>query len=334
VFTEEALGEGLEVFTGLGEGEGVGGLGPVELVAGGLSGDPDLADGGVGSDDEFGRAVFEDDVHDAVVVFELKGAVVVFGCDEGLLEGFEGAVGFAAEGGFVDHMFSLSGWILLRFDIEAGENVGGLGTDAEVGVCLGEGNGVGAVDDEDGGKGKTPAGLRGVVVTEAGVVEGDIDEDGLEVATVLRGNGVGDTESFCDDGAGVGEQRVVKTVLLEGEVILARGLGGDGDEEDTALAELRVEVAPGFQFGDTVRAPAAAEEVDDEWAEGEEVSGTDGLVRESVFKGEGRSLCSDLQDTVLDAGVEEICGCFFGDCETLGLHEGAGVLGDAVELVL
>ena len=103
VFAEEALGEGFEVFAGFGEGEGVGGFGPVEFEAGGLGGDPDLADRSVGGDDEFGGAVFEDDVHDAVVVFELEGAVVVFGCDEGLLEGFEGAVGFAAEGGFVDH---------------------------------------------------------------------------------------------------------------------------------------------------------------------------------------------------------------------------------------
>src|SRR5580704_12865775 len=81
VVAEKALGERLEVFTGFGEGEGVGCLGPVEFEAGGLGGDPDLADGGVGGDDEFGGAVFEDDVHDAVVVFELEGAVVVLGCD-------------------------------------------------------------------------------------------------------------------------------------------------------------------------------------------------------------------------------------------------------------
>ena len=85
------------------------GFGPLEFVAGGLGGDPDLADGGVGGDDEFAGAVLEDDVHDAVVVFELEGAGVVLGGDEGLLEGFEGVVGFAAEGGFVDHGSSLAG---------------------------------------------------------------------------------------------------------------------------------------------------------------------------------------------------------------------------------
>ncbi len=160
-------------------------------------------------------------------------------------------------------------------------------------MSFGEGDGVGAVDDEDGGEGKAPAGFGGVVIAEAGVVEGDIDEDGLEVAAVLRGNGVGDAEFFGDGGAGVGEQRVRQAVLLEGEVVLASGLGGDGDEDGASLAELRVEVAPGFEFGDAVGVPAAAEEVDDERAEGEEVGGVDGLVRESVFESEGRRLRSD-----------------------------------------
>ena len=77
VFAEEALGEGLEVFAGFGESEGVGGVGPFEFEAGGLGGDPDLADGRVGGDDELAGAVLEDDVHDAVVVLELEGAGVV-----------------------------------------------------------------------------------------------------------------------------------------------------------------------------------------------------------------------------------------------------------------
>jgi hypothetical protein len=72
-----------------------------------LGGDPDLADGGVGCHDEFAGAILEDDVHDAVVVFVLEGPVALFGFDERLLEGFEGTVGFAAEGGFVDHKVSV-----------------------------------------------------------------------------------------------------------------------------------------------------------------------------------------------------------------------------------
>jgi hypothetical protein len=114
VLAEQALDEDLEVFAGFAESKGVDGFGPVELEAGGLGGDPDLANGGVGRDDELAGAVFEDDVHDAVVVFELEGAVVVLGGDEGLLERLEGYVGFAAEGGFVDHVTSLAGWT--RYD--------------------------------------------------------------------------------------------------------------------------------------------------------------------------------------------------------------------------
>src|SRR5882757_10272640 len=157
---------------------------------------------------------------------------------------------------------------------------------------FGEGDGVGAVDDEDGGEGESPAGFGGVVVAEAGVVEGDVDEDGLEVAAVLGRDGVGDAEFFGDGGAGVGEERVAKAVLLEGEVVLAGGLGGDGYEEGVASSEFGLEVAPGFEFGDAVGVPAAAEEVDDEGGEGEEVGGAYGLVGEGVFESEGWGLGS------------------------------------------
>ena len=108
VFAEEALDKGLEALAGLGKSEGAGGLGPVEFEARGLSGDPNLADRSVGGDDELAGAILEDDVHDTVVVFELEGAIVVLGRDEGLLQGFKGTVGFAAEGSFVDHVVSLA----------------------------------------------------------------------------------------------------------------------------------------------------------------------------------------------------------------------------------
>jgi hypothetical protein len=151
---------------------------------------------------------------------------------------------------------------------------------------------------------------------------------------MLRRDGVGDAELFSDGRAGVGEQRVAETVLLEGEVVLTGGLGRDGDEEAPTFAEIGVKVAPRFQFSDAVGVPTAAEEVDDEGAEGEEVCGVDRPVREGVLQGEGRSLLSDLQDAVLDAGVEEVCGRFFRDGETLGLDKCAGVLGNAIESVL
>jgi hypothetical protein len=103
-------------------------------------------------------------------------------------------------------------------------------------------------------------------------------------------------------------------VLLESEVVLAGGLGGDGDEEGVASAELGLEVAPGFKFGDAVGVPAAAEEVDDERAESEEIGGADGFVGEGIFEGEGWSFGSGFEDSVFDAGVEEVFGGLFGDC--------------------
>jgi hypothetical protein len=218
--------------------------------------------------------------------------------------------------------------------VEGGEDVGGLGADAEVGVGLGEGDGVGLVDDEDGREGKSPTGLGGIVVAEPGVVEGYVDEDGAVVAAVRFGNGVGDAEFFCKAGAGVGEKREAQAVLLEREIVLAGGLGGDADEDGALFAELGVEVAPGFELGDAVGVPAAAEEVDDEGAEGEEIRGADRLVGEGVLEGEDRRLRANVQDAVLDARVEEVFGCSFRDSEAFGLDEGAGVLRNAVEPVL
>ena len=60
-------------------------------------------------------------------------------------------------------------------------------------------------------------------------------------------------------------------MLLDGEVVLAGELGGDGDEQGSALADGGECGLPGFELGDAVGTPAATEESDDEWADGEEV---------------------------------------------------------------
>ncbi len=101
VFAEEALDKEPQVFAGFREDESFRGFGPIELEAGGLGGDPDLADGGVGGEDELSGSVFEEDVEDAVLLLGFE-AAGLFGDDEGLLERGEGSVGFTAEGGFVD----------------------------------------------------------------------------------------------------------------------------------------------------------------------------------------------------------------------------------------
>lgn len=71
--------------------------------------------------------------------------------------------------------------------------------------------------------------------------------------------------------AGVGEDGERKAVLADHEVALAGSLRADGSEQRAGLAEASVEVAPSFELGDAVGAPAAAKEVEDEGPEGEQV---------------------------------------------------------------
>src|SRR5882757_664870 len=70
---------------------------------------------------------------------------------------------------------------------EDGQDLGGFGADAWVGVGFSEGDGGVLAEDEGGGQGKAVAGLGGALVTDAGVVEGDIDED----AAVVAADGLG-----------------------------------------------------------------------------------------------------------------------------------------------
>lgn len=120
---------------------------------------------------------------------------------------------------------------------KSGEYFGGFGADAEVGVGFAEGDDVVLSDNEGGWQGYAPACLGSVVVAKAGVVEGDVDEDGLEVGALGFGDGVGDPELVSDLSSRVGENGEGKTVLLEGEVVLTRSLGRDSDEEGAAAAE-------------------------------------------------------------------------------------------------
>ena len=107
----------------------------------------------------------------------------------------------------------------------------------------------------------------------------------------------------------------------------------DGDHETFVLAEGAVEVAPGFELGDAIGAPAAAEELDDEGAESEEIGGTDelaGCVVEDELGGDG----ANGQDFFFDAGGEELFDGAFADGKALRRDKVAGVGGDLVELVL
>ena len=180
-------------------------------------------------------------------------------------------------------------------------------------------------DDVGGGDGKAPAWFA--------VDEGNVDEDGLVVAAVILGDGVDEAELFGEFVAGVAKDGEGEAVLAGHEVTLALGLRADGDHEGFALADGAIKVAPGFKLSDAVRAPAAAEKLDDEGAEGEHVGAADEAacgVQELEFGGGG----SDGENAAFNTGVEELGDCALADGQALGLDQVAGVGGDLVELVL
>jgi len=128
--------------------------------------------------------------------------------------------------------------------VERCQNIDRLWADTEVSVAFGKDDGVCLIDDKYSGEGETPASLGSVVVAEASVVEGNIDEDGLVISSKSLRDGVGYAEFFCDHSAGVREQRVLQGMLLEHEVVLAGGLRRDSDEDCAAFAEIAVQVSP------------------------------------------------------------------------------------------
>ena len=102
-----------KTFAGLFEDEGVFGVGPAELEAGGEGGDPDFANGSVWRNDEFGFfGLIEDDFELAAFAFDVK-IMLVAKCEQATLEIVESGVGFALEVFFVKHEVRVSE---LRFD--------------------------------------------------------------------------------------------------------------------------------------------------------------------------------------------------------------------------
>jgi len=206
-----------------------------------------------------------------------------------------------------------------------GEGFIRLGTDAEIGVGLGKDYASSGTYDIGCRQGKTPAGFA--------VDEGEIDEDGAKVVLVVFGDGVDEAELFPQGAAGIGEDGEGQAMLAGHEVVLALGLGADGDHEGPVLADGSVEVAPCLQLRGAVRAPASAEELEDERTEGEHVGRADEAAG-GVVQGEVRRGGADGEDLFFDAGGEEFGDGAFADGQALGLHEVPGVGGDLVELVL
>ena len=83
MLADEAIDEGGESFAGAGQDEllelGI----VVEFEAGGERGDPDLANGRAGCDDEAVRVIFEEDVEDAALFLDFETSLLVFlACEE------------------------------------------------------------------------------------------------------------------------------------------------------------------------------------------------------------------------------------------------------------
>ena len=99
---DQARDEWFEGLAGFRKYEGLRGLVPVELEAGGESGNPDLPDGSVGSENKFGGGLLKADVEDTVLFFHLKVGIGL-GEDEGFFQGFQSAVRVAPKADFVKH---------------------------------------------------------------------------------------------------------------------------------------------------------------------------------------------------------------------------------------
>ena len=187
-----------------------------------------------------------------------------------------------------------------------------------VGVGFGEGDLAGGSNDEGCGDRETPG--VGAMIS---VDERDVDHDGAVVLLHRLGNGIRDLEGVGEDRTGVGQKWIGEVVVLGGEVVLARELGGDGDQQRTFFANGGESRLPGFELGHAVGAPASAKEKDDERADAEQVRGMDQSCVSGGRVGEGGSCgvgqiegwggSANGEDMVFDAGEEE------------GLH---GLIGD------
>ena len=106
---DEPVDEGIELLARTRENESSRGRVPIELEAGGQGGDPDLADRGVRSDDEFALRLLEEHIEHSVLFLDLKSGVsLFFSRDEVLLEGFERGFGHLAEFQFIHHGTSVA----------------------------------------------------------------------------------------------------------------------------------------------------------------------------------------------------------------------------------
>ena len=163
--------------------------------------------------------------------------------------------------------------------------------------------------------------------------QGDVYQDAAVILLLGGRDRVGQAELGSQPASGIGQNGEGKTVLHCGEVVLAHGLRGDPDEQRAALAHGTVQISPGLKLGDAVRAPAPAEEVDDQRAEGQQVGAAHDATR-SVGQGKFRGLRANLQDSILYPRCVELRHRALADLEAFRLDKVSRVGRDLIELVL
>ena len=94
-------------------------------------------------------------------------------------------------------------------------------------------------------------------------------------------------------------------MLTGHEVALALGLRADGDHQGFALAEAPIEVAPSFQLGHAIGAPASAKKLDDQGTEGEHIFRANQTAA-GVVQSKLGSQSAGRENAILDAGGEEL----------------------------
>lgn len=165
------------------------------------------------------------------------------------------------------------------------------------------------------------------------VDEGNVDQDGEVVGAVVIGHGVDQAELLGQRATRVREHGEGKPVLAAHEVALALRLRAYRNQQCVALAELPVKIAPCFKFGNAVRTPAAAKELDDQWAEGQHVCAADHSAS-GIAQSELGCDRANGQDAVFNTAGEELSDSSLADGHAFRLYKLARVGGYLVELVL
>ena len=157
--------------------------------------------------------------------------------------------------------------------------------------------------------------------TAIAVDQRDVYQDAAVVLLLRRRDGVGQAELRRQPAARVRQHGETQPMLPRGKVILTHRLRRDADEQRTALAHDGIEIAPTLKLGDAVRAPAAAEEIDDQGPNGQQI-GAAHHVPGGIGQGEVRGPRADRENPVLHPRRVKIGHCTLANLKPLRAGQG------------